>query len=311
MTERTPDPPDWTVVIPTFNRPAALRQTLAALERLTSPEGGHEIIVVDDGGEADLGFVAQAPRTRLLVQANAGPAAARNAGAHAAHGRFIAFTDDDCRPHPDWLLRLAGHLRAAPDRLVGGVAVNGLPGNRFSAASQTLVDAFTTWENRSTAPRFFCSNNLAVAREAFLALGGFDSGFRLAAAEDRRLCHAWAAFGGKLVPAPDAVVEHFHELDFGQFWRQQANYGRGARTLAERTGGTAVRGAGARLELTLHLLCAPRRMHARGAGILTGLIALSQAAAAWGFASEAARLGRLRLATRNQPRARDARKAER
>ena len=106
-----------------------------------------------------------------------------------------------------------------PERLVGGVAVNGLTDNRFSAASQMLVDAFTAWENRGAVSCFFASNNIALARDAFLAVGGFDAAFPLAAGEDRAFCEDWGASGRPLVFAPDAVVDHFHDLDLARFWR--------------------------------------------------------------------------------------------
>ncbi len=284
----TPPAPRWSVVVPTFNRPEALRHALAALDRLVSPRGDHEIVVVDDGGSADLGFVADHPRTRLLRQANAGPAAARNAGAAAARGRFLAFTDDDCRPRPDWLARLAEPLEGVPERLVGGVAVNGLTDNRFSAASQMLVDAFTAWENRGAVPRFFASNNIALARDAFLAVGGFDTAFPLAAGEDRAFCKDWGASRRPLVFAPNAVVDHFHDLDLARFWRQQANYGGGARRLRGQARTDVSSGkATTRLAFTTHLLRTPWRARAGNAVVLTGLLALSQAATAWGFAREA------------------------
>ena len=40
---------------------------------------------------------------RLLIQAPAGPAKARNRGAEEAHGRWLAFLDDDCEAAPGWL----------------------------------------------------------------------------------------------------------------------------------------------------------------------------------------------------------------
>lgn len=40
------------------------------------------------------------------------PAAARNAGARAARGRHLAFTDDDCWPEAGWLRELAAPWRS-------------------------------------------------------------------------------------------------------------------------------------------------------------------------------------------------------
>ena len=46
------------------------------------------------------------PWVRLLRLAPVGLSAARNAGAAAASGEILAFTDDDCEPDREWLVRL-------------------------------------------------------------------------------------------------------------------------------------------------------------------------------------------------------------
>ena len=57
-----------------------------------------------------------------------GPGAARNAAAALARGEWLAFTEDDCVPAPDWLARAAARLAAnAPDVLEG---LTVLPGDR-------------------------------------------------------------------------------------------------------------------------------------------------------------------------------------
>jgi len=76
--------------------------------------------------------------------------------------------------------------------------------------------------------RFFTSNNLAVAREAFLAAGGFDTSFPFSAGEDRELGDRWSAQGRSSVAAPDALVRHAHRLSARGFLRQHFTYGRGA-----------------------------------------------------------------------------------
>ena len=96
------------VVVPTFNRPAALASCLDALARQDYPADRYEMIVVDDGSApteaAAIAETATRHRVRLVRQENRGPAAARNAGVREAHGAYIAFTDDDCMPAPGWKL---------------------------------------------------------------------------------------------------------------------------------------------------------------------------------------------------------------
>ncbi len=87
--------PRVSVVIPTYNRPQLLRQTLESVARQTYRD--FEIIVVDDGStilgaeEVCRGF----EQCRYLRQENAGRSAARNRGMEEARGELIALLDDD------------------------------------------------------------------------------------------------------------------------------------------------------------------------------------------------------------------------
>jgi glycosyltransferase involved in cell wall biosynthesis len=61
-------------------------------------------VVVNDGSTDNTATVVQTfAGVRLINQANAGPAAARNRGASEATGAIILFTDDDCIPMAGWL----------------------------------------------------------------------------------------------------------------------------------------------------------------------------------------------------------------
>lgn len=83
------------VIIPCFNRVGLLANTLQSLLSQTLP--ADEIIVVDDGSTDGSSGVAEAfgAPVRVIRQANAGPAAARNRGFHESSGEFIHFFDSD------------------------------------------------------------------------------------------------------------------------------------------------------------------------------------------------------------------------
>jgi glycosyltransferase involved in cell wall biosynthesis len=83
------------VIIPAYNRASLLPQTLRSL--LAQTLHACEILVVDDGSTDDTAAVAQAfgPPVRVIRQANAGPAAARNRGLREAVGEFLHFFDSD------------------------------------------------------------------------------------------------------------------------------------------------------------------------------------------------------------------------
>jgi GT2 family glycosyltransferase len=223
----------FSIIIPTYNRPAPLERCLRALNDLDYPRDRMEVVVVDDGGACPLEELVERRSwgfpLRLLRQKNSGPAAARNRGAQAAVGEYLAFTDDDCCPDPGWLSALDQAMEMHVDGLFGGHIQNGLPENRFSATSQLLVDyLYEYFRAQAAASSFFTSNNIAMKRSALLDLGGFDTSYPLAAAEDREFCTAWKRNGGSLVYVPQALVLHFHQLSLRGFWMQNFRYGRGA-----------------------------------------------------------------------------------
>ena len=95
------------VIVPVKDGAQTLPACLEALLRQDGQRFGvdYEIIVVDDGSRDESARIAAQMGLRVISQANAGPAAARNLGASLAGGQLLAFTDADCVPLPDWLRR--------------------------------------------------------------------------------------------------------------------------------------------------------------------------------------------------------------
>ncbi len=221
-------PPFVSVIVPTCDRPESLGVCLRALAAASYPRERFEVIVVDDGGRADVAgsCAADGLEVRLIRQHNCGAAAARNRGAAAAKGDVLLFTDDDCRVAGPWIQALVDAINRNPDALVGGQTVNALADNPFACASQLLVNAAACPRGGPTL--FINGNNLAVSRSAFEIAGGFDETFRTSAGEDRELSARFQSLGRRLVFTPDAVVEHVSPLTWRRFLRQHLNYGRAA-----------------------------------------------------------------------------------
>jgi GT2 family glycosyltransferase len=286
------------VVVPSCGRPRQLRQCLDALALQTLPEPW-EVVVVDDGSPDPLGSLADEFGGRLdlrvIRQANAGPAAARNRGVHESRGTFVAFTDDDCLPHRDWLVTLLTAARERPEALVGGTTVNGLPEELFASTSQLIVDL--VYEHFNADPEnayFLTSNNMLCRRELFLAVGGFDATFPRAGAEDRDFCDRWRMTGRPLLWRPRALIDHHHSQSLVKFVDLHLRYGRGAHLYQAKR---RQRGSGTMSQdLAFHSTLSRRvrdrlRLHqgvSRRAALLAALI-LWQLANAAGFAVEACR----------------------
>jgi glycosyltransferase involved in cell wall biosynthesis len=225
--------PVFSVIIPTFNRIAALQGCLESLAQLDYPATAFEVIVVDDGSAASPADVSRAFQDRLSLtlveQEHSGAAAARNVGAARAVGRYLAFTDDDCRPARDWLRALATRFSAAPACAVGGRTLNALRENPYSEAMLLIRDVvYYHYNSDPERARFLASSNLALPADRFRAIGGFDAVRFASLSEDRDLCDRWLHHGHRMVYAPEVIVHHAHPLTMGLFCRQHFGRGRAA-----------------------------------------------------------------------------------
>ena len=286
--------PFFSIIVPTYRRNIELARCLGSIAHLEYPSDRFEVIVVDDGDEVPPGKAVDSYAdkfdVRLVSQPHGGPAKARNTGADQAKGRFLAFTDDDCAPAVDWLQALASCLMANRGGGVGGRTVNLLSENIFSTASQMLIGYLYGYYNEVPhEARFLTSNNLALPADRFFAMGGFDTAYVRTAAEDRELCDRWRQHGYPLVYAPEAIVYHAHALTLVTFWRQHFTYGRGAyqfhRSRAERAAGQFSVEPGSFYAGMIRYAFEQSDGAWQGCS-LAGLLVLSQAANAAGFARE-------------------------
>lgn len=293
--------PFFSVIIPTYNRPAQLARCLQALTRTDYLLEKFEVIVVDDGSveppESVVGQFRGLIDVRLCSQANAGPAAARNLGARQARGEFLAFTDDDCTPASGWLRALAARFASHPDRIVGGRTLNALSHNLYSETSQLIINV--VYAHFNTDPddaRFFASNNLAFPSARFRELGGFDETFETS--EDREICDRWQSRGLNLSYAPEAVVQHAHTLGLCSLWRQHFGYGRGAHRFHQARTARGNKPFKPDLTFYLNLLrAATSQSQWRRALPLTTLLLWSQLANMAGFFYESYQAGKRTLKT--------------
>ena len=110
--------PKVSIIMATYNRSATIKRAIDSMLAQTLRD--FEFIIVDDGSSDETPQVlsecaAADARIRLLRQENKGLAAARNAGADKARGKYLAFMDDDDISLPLRLERQVGFLRNNPD----------------------------------------------------------------------------------------------------------------------------------------------------------------------------------------------------
>ncbi len=143
-----------------------------------SCDGGlrrYEVIVTDDGkaATAEAMIRGRFPWVGWVRGPGRGPAANRNCGASKGRGDWVVFIDDDCVADSRWLLGLAGAIEGAvPDVIEGMTIIPNKRDNPFLHGVENL------------AGDCYWSCNLAVRREIFGQLKGFDEDFLIAGGED-------------------------------------------------------------------------------------------------------------------------------
>jgi glucosyl-dolichyl phosphate glucuronosyltransferase len=139
---------DVTVCICTRDRPGYLRQCLDGLRRQTVGPERFDIVVVDSASTGDVPaqierMVADVANARLVRVEQAGVSFARNAGAVAAFGSYVAYIDDDAIPAPDWIECILAAIDGAnpPPGLIGG---------RILPSWEAPLPAWWPWQLRGT-----------------------------------------------------------------------------------------------------------------------------------------------------------------
>jgi len=158
----------------------------------------YEVIVTDDGnsGSARLELAATHSWVRVVNGPGHGPAANRNAGASAAHGNWIAFTDDDTEPNANWL---SAFIKA---RIEGVHVYEG----RTTCDGGFRSPLFHAPENLTGGRLWSC--NILIRSVTFAAVGGFDEAFQYPHMEDQDLRLRLLAAGERILFVPEAIVNH-------------------------------------------------------------------------------------------------------
>lgn len=177
------DPPSISVVLPSRNRPAMLREALAGVLGQTAPPS--EVLIIEDGAGDAHGAVAEAARAhmcaRVLEGPHRGPGAARNLGLAAAAGDLVAFLDDDDVWLPEKLARQRAWFTARPGLgLLGTLcAPLGRPRAGRAKGYRARAPSRVSLPSLIRANRFVTSTVLA-RRELLDECGGFDESLTLA-----------------------------------------------------------------------------------------------------------------------------------
>lgn len=254
--------PQFSVIIPVYNGAHVIAPLLDSVERFDYPSDRYEILVVDNNSTDGLESVVAGYDVKLLNERNVQSSyAARNLGIRHARGEILAFTDADCRVHPQWLRCLETAFR---DPEVGGAAgdLQGLeparswveavlnrrhhnsfidreqllnggeprlqlsfkqPTRRLPRVLKWLGLVTYRYDSRLPSLPIAPTANVAYRREVFERVGCFDDSF-ISGGDAEFAIRMQQQTGLRLVAAPDAIVYHRHRESLRKLWRAFARY---------------------------------------------------------------------------------------
>lgn len=167
-----------TCIVATRNRWHLLQRALAGAR--TQGDVPLEIVVVDDGSSDETERLGpELPGVRYLRREGGGAAAARNAGAAVASGRWLAFLDDDDEWLPGKLQRQLSWIsgQGADLGTTGWIRVS--PEGLEEPGPPELPMGIQPW-GRLLQGNFVNTSTVVMARELFQRAGGFEEGLRSA-----------------------------------------------------------------------------------------------------------------------------------
>ena len=174
--------PTVSAVIPVHNGAAYVGDAIRSV--LTQTRPALECIVVDDGStDATPEELARFGDVITVIrQEQTGVSAARNRGAHEAHGDLVAFLDHDDEWVPQKLQRQTEVLGPEDTMIVCALQVIGAGGTpreiKRLGPVERLVAGMLLFDGTST---LSCSSSGVIRRDVFLAMGGFDTSLSMSA----------------------------------------------------------------------------------------------------------------------------------
>ncbi|MGU3537482.1 glycosyltransferase family 2 protein [Methylobacterium sp. A54F] len=215
---------DCSIIVCTRNSAGHLAACLSAI--VAAMEAARparcELVVVDNASSDATASTAAELLTRaevsfdVLAEPRPGLSFARNAGLRRAAGALVAFTDDDCRMAPDYLVRaLALHGRDDRPVLRGGrVELGDQDDLPFTVIRDREARRFDPGNVQNQIGGFILGCNMTAPRALFREVGPFDTRFGvgapLKAAEDSDYLYRTHFSGFDIEYCPDLLIRHHH-----------------------------------------------------------------------------------------------------
>lgn len=215
------------VIIPVFNQVHFTGACLASLAA-EGAERPFEVIVVDDcSTDATSSFLVECDGIRVINNPeNRGFIHSCNAGARVAKGEYLVFLNNDTTVTPDWLDALIDTFDQHPRAGVAGARLI-YPDGRLQEAGGIVFNDASGWNygrgdpadrpeyNFASETDYVSGACLAIPRQLFRELAGFDPRYAPAYYEDTDLCFRVRDAGYRVIYQPTSTVVHHEGVTSG------------------------------------------------------------------------------------------------
>jgi len=196
--------PKVSLIVVTYNNQETIEENIRSLLNQNYPIKLLEIIYIDSSTDKTTSILRKYDREICYYyQPRKGIPAARNLGIKKATGKVIAFTDADCFPKRDWLIKLVGYFTLSHSTVaVGGKLPNNKPANVLEKYIANITSNHQS--HLSDHLPYLLTANVAFLRKIFDEVGFFDE--NLVSGEDADICWRIRKAGYELKYASEAEV---------------------------------------------------------------------------------------------------------
>lgn len=222
--------PQYSFVIPVYNRPDEIRELLESMQKMAAPVN-FEVVIVEDGSSISSESVTDHFKNSLDIsyyfKPNSGPGDSRNFGMKKAKADYFLILDSDVILPENYLTEVHQFLQNSYCDCFGGPdAAHQSFSDVQKAIDYSMTSLFTTGGIRGGKkavdefqPRSF---NMGISRKAFEISKGFG---QIHPGEDPDLSLRLKKEGFKNCLIPEAKVYHKRRIDWSKFYLQVKKFG--------------------------------------------------------------------------------------
>ncbi|KPH79144.1 MULTISPECIES: glycosyltransferase family 2 protein [Bacillaceae] len=210
------------IILPVKNEGEHIINTIKSANEVKT-DYPFEFIIVDDASTDGCCEIFESNREKNITfvrTEGVGAAMARNVGAEHANGDYFIFCDAHLFFEDYWIDRLLEPIQNgiadATNPGIGDVANPTNVGYGYSWVD-TLEPRWNTGKFELFPSPHLAGGCLAISKEVFVAIGGFERGFKVWGREDEEISLKLWLFGYKCYVVPDVKVLHVFRSDAAPF----------------------------------------------------------------------------------------------